>query len=95
MVQKISSDTVDPPTGFQRIPASTPKTRNRVVLDRDDGRQWTPPPTARELTAADPTAGYGSQTWSRYSDEISSPARRRTAAHGRRKKTVGSAVTEP
>jgi hypothetical protein len=73
MDQKMSSGTVDPPTSSQRIPASTPKTRNRVVLDRGDGRQWTPPPTARELTAADPSAGHGSQTWSRSGRENSGP----------------------
>ena len=37
----------------------TPKSRNRVELERDDERQWTPPPTARELTAADPFYGCG------------------------------------
>jgi len=73
MDQNTNSVTLDPPTRSQRIPASTPRTRNRVILDRDDGRQWTPPPTARELTAADPTAGYGSQTWSRAGRENSGP----------------------
>lgn len=42
------------------LPISTPRRRNRVNLDRGDGRRWTPPPTARELTEADPmTRGGG------------------------------------
>lgn len=41
------------------LPVSTPKDRNRVVLDRGDGRQWTPPPTARQLTQADPFTRTG------------------------------------
>jgi hypothetical protein len=40
-----------------KLPVSTPKRRNRVELDRGEGRKWTPPPTARELTAADPYHG--------------------------------------
>ena len=73
MDRKISSVALEPLTSSQRIQASTPKTRNRVILDRGDGRQWTPPPTARELSAADPTAGFGSQVWSRSGRENSNP----------------------
>jgi hypothetical protein len=35
----------------KQLPVSVPKDRNRVTLDRGDGRTWTPPPTARQLTA--------------------------------------------
>src|SRR5688572_14213603 len=39
------ADAVAKPPVRIMLPVSTPKRRNRVVLDRGDGRQWTPPPT--------------------------------------------------
>lgn len=41
------------------LPVSTPRYRNRVILDRGDGRQWTPLPTARELTQNGPMTRSG------------------------------------
>jgi hypothetical protein len=53
------ADAVAKPPVRIKLPVSTPKRRNRVVLDRGDGRQWTPPPTAREITQADPMTRSG------------------------------------
>lgn len=33
--------------------------RNQVILERGDGRRWSPPPTARELSAANPFVAGG------------------------------------
>ena len=55
----------DPPVPPDQpaIPAvpSTParQKRNQVNLDRGDGRTWSPPPTARELSAANPFVACG------------------------------------
>jgi hypothetical protein len=69
MVSRIITVTQEELPAPAPLPTGPTLRRNQLILDRGDGRRWSPPPTARQLTAADPIAsapgpvGKGAFAW--------------------------------
>ncbi len=47
------------PAALAAPTAPAPQKRNQIILERGNGRTWTPPPSARELSAINPFVRCG------------------------------------